>query len=164
MFLKFRQVGRRLEHEHAAVPVIITGIQVLFRSRQGRLLDEFLDRINIVTRFRVSHFLLRASPYIAVSCLRRRRHNPECQQSTLFNGAESVIDGLTERLCIFNHMVCRQHQQHMVFALFHCTQSRNCNRRGRVAANGFQDHCARRLAGLSQLLSDHETMSLVTNH
>ena len=71
---------------------------------------------------------------------------------------------ITKSLSVKNDMIRRKHQQKRVCAISHSLQCSHSDSRGRISTHRFKNHAIGCLPHLPQLLSDHETVSIVTDN
>ncbi len=114
MLAQLGQVSRCLEHEHAAVPVVIARSEVLFSRRRIRLLDKFCDLVKRWLRVPRPGPLVPMDSFacanVSIARLRGRRHDAEGQQGPRLHSAGTGHDDPAELIGIANHVVGREHQ------------------------------------------------------
>src|SRR5690554_6182798 len=159
VFLQFLKVGAGAEKEHAAVPEVITGCEVFFRSCLVGLLYKPADAETVVGQYW-------ALLNVAVSGFRMTGYYAESHQLILLSQGHGLLDAALERSDVLDQVVCGQdqHQRVLVFIdvfnHFQCCQS---DGRCRVARTGLQDNSGIFVARLAHLLSRQKSVLFVAD-
>ena len=153
--LQLRFHHRGAEHEHAAVPEIVTLGQVALGGRQVRLFDKGLDMRRAVDRRRLS-------ADIAVAGFRFGGHHPEGDDLAFVDFRLGRRQGCVEGIGIADDMVCRQHQQDRIIPVRQRRERRGRNGRGGIAGSGFQEDFLRDQIQRTTLFGHDEPMFFVT--
>ena len=120
MLLQFIQEDTGAEQEHAAVPVIVAGLQVALGARFVRLFDELGDALDAIRQTGIG---VLAATDVAVAGFGTGRRHAEKHHFTVLGGIGGQRQGALEGFLVFDHMVSRQDQQQLVAAFLdqlHC--------------------------------------------
>ncbi len=128
--LQLRQIAARLEHEHAAVPVVIAGGDELHGEIERRLLDELRHRIGGPDTF--------AAPNVAVAGFGRMRHDSEGDELVVLGQRNGHVGGLREFAHIADHMIRRRDDERGVGIDFERLERRERHGGRGVAARGLE--------------------------
>src|SRR5690554_4646228 len=159
VFLQFLKVGAGGEKEHAAVPEVITGCEVFFRSCLVGLLYKPADAETVVGQYW-------ALLNVAVSGFRMTGYYAESHQLILLSQGHGLLDAALERSDVLDQVVCRQnqHQRVLVFIdVFNQLQCCQSDGRCRVAPTGLQDNSGIFVARLAHLLSRQKSVLFVAD-
>src|SRR5471030_3204104 len=157
-FLQLAQVAVGAEQEHAAVPVVIAGVDEALGRGAVRLLDEALD-LEAGCGRRGG-----AALDVAIAGFRRRRHDAEGGQRAVGGHHGRVCYRLVERVDILDHVVGRQHQHHGVGVDGLDEVGGGGDGGRRVAPHRFEQDTKRCNADFTQLLGDHEAVFIAADH
>lgn len=150
------QIGRRLEHEHAAVPVIAARFQEAFGRGEIRLFDERGHVVGAAARL---EFVAAAD--VAVARVRAFGRDAERDETVVRGNLRGGLRGLHEGRLVQDHVVGREHEQQGIRIAAQRDQGRGGDGGRGVAADGFE-HDRRRLdADLAQLLGHEEALFVV---
>ena len=98
------EIAPRVEHEHAAIPVVLSRIDEGLRALEVRFLNELIDAM---------HATDRSSPAdVAVAGLRGTGHDAESRKSPLVHDGERRAHRRLERRDITDDVIGRQHEEH----------------------------------------------------
>ncbi|MNZ48029.1 hypothetical protein D3C78_657630 [compost metagenome] len=156
VLLEFLQEAAGAEQEHAAVPEVIAGFDVLAGLGFVRLLDELGDAADALRQAGVG-----LAADVAVAGFRALGGYAEEHHLALFGGAGGQRQGLLEGLLVAQHMVGRKDQHQLVTAFGHQLHGGDGHRRRGIAAEGLQQHGLGLQADAVQLLLDDEAVILV---
>ena len=158
--------SRGAEHEHPAIPQVVTRSHIVFGRNEVGLLDKLRNPMHAV--------FLAARANVAVTRLRRLRNDPESHQSALACRRNGLRGRPFERRVIGNDMIGGQNHENRIFVL---TSNRGCrpaglvdrkNRgerhgRGGITPAGLEQDCLCLDPDATQLLRDEETVLLVAH-
>lgn len=147
------------EQEHAAVPVVAAGFDVLGSTFDVGFFDEVRNAADAFRQQRISGGL-----DVAVTGFRFGRRYAEQHHFAVFGGHGGQGEGALQGFLVFQHVVGRQHQHQFVttFVDQHHRSQRH-RRRGVAAERLHQDALAFKVT-VGQLLVDDEAVILVADH
>ena len=155
---RLRQKRRSPEHEHPAIPQILSRGDIGVRRSGGPVFDELCE-VEPARSFR-------AAEYVAVAGLRPVRHDARTDEQLGGGCLEGVRDRRAECLCSGDHVIGGQHRQQRFIVVAGCVlreQCSDCDCRRGVSAGGLRHHRLGWRSELAQLLGDEETMGLVAD-
>ena len=157
--LQFVEKIRRAEQEHAAIPEIVAGIDILPGSGKVGFFDK---RCHLVCAGGIRQ--RRAPADVAVAGFRRGGDDAESSEVAVLRGLRRSENGRMERRHVADQMIGGQHQHQRVGIIARQHQRGHGNRRRGVAAHRLQHDGARLGADLAHLLGDHEAVLVVAHH
>jgi hypothetical protein len=157
VFFQLLNVGGGAEHEHAAVPVIVTRIDVFLGFGLVGLFNKPFHPVSISTWHHVPAL------YVAVARFGLFGHDTEGDQKTFFSHFLGFFHLLLEHRLFQNDVIGRQNQQNGILVVFDRMQ--RCQRDGRcgVFAHRLQNDVGTDLF-CPQLFGDDEAVVFVANH
>ena len=159
--LEFLQVAPGAEHEHAAVPVVVAGLQELLRALRVGFLHEACDPKPRAARGPALD--------VPVGALSAARDDTEGDELPGLRGAERGAHRLLEGRGVPDQVIGRQHQQYRIGrirargAALKRRMRAECDRRRGVASEGLEEGGAWLDLQRSQLLRYQEAMRLVAH-
>ncbi len=151
---QFAEISRRLEQEHAAVPVVIAAVEVGLRRVRVGFFNECLDRDRSTVVGR--------GPDVAITGFRRRGHDAERDELTGIGRALPARDRRPECIHISNNMVRRHDQQQRIRIVRRRFERSQGNGRRRVAPLGLENNRRAHFDAI-ELLGHRKTVILVAD-
>ena len=157
--LQFVEKIRRAEQEHAAVPEIVAGADILLRGSKVGFLDECRNLMRPCGIRQRRAFL-----DVAVAGFRRGGDDAESGEMAVLRRLRRSENGRMERRHVADQMIGGQHQHQRIGIVARQHQRGHGNRRRGVAAHRLQHDGMRLDADLAHLLGDHEAVLDVAHH
>ncbi|MNT12552.1 hypothetical protein D3C72_1474830 [compost metagenome] len=159
MLFQFFEEAAGAEQEHAAVPVVTAGLDVLSGTFDVRFFDEVRNAADAFGQQRIA-----GGFDVAVTGFRFGRRHAEQHHFAVFGGNGSQGQSTLQGFLVFQYVVGRQYQHQFVTAFI--DQHHRGQRHGRrgVAAERFHEDALAFQIAIGQLLVDDEAVILVADH
>ncbi len=158
LFLQLLEIGGGTEHEHAAVPEVVAGLEVHAGSGQVGFFHEAVDAEGFLVLLQGGSTL-----DVAVAGLGVFGQDAEGDQVSLFRQCFPALDGLLKSFEVLDDVIGRKYEHHRVFLVGAQVQRGYRGSRGGVPSHRLQQDVRFPVASFLQLLRHEEAMLLVAD-